>query len=83
MYSIKIERRARKALAALPERVYQRVMAAIHALADMPRPPGCKKLADQDAYRVRVGDYRVIYEVNDQELRVVVVDVGHRREAYR
>ena len=58
-------------------------MTAIYTLADAPRPPGHKKLADQEAYRIRVGEYRVIYELNDQELRVIVVAVGHRREVYR
>lgn len=82
MYRVSIERRARKALAALPDDAYRRVLAAIHALAATPRPPSCKKLTDRAGWRIRVGMYRVIYEVNDQDLVVLVVDVVHRREAY-
>jgi mRNA interferase RelE/StbE len=82
-YQVEIARRAVKALAALPRREQQRVRAAIDLLADNPRPPRCTKLVgEDDAYRVRVGVYRVVYEVLDDRLLVHVVRVGHRRDVY-
>jgi len=73
-----------KALAALPRGEQQRVRAAIDLLADNPRPPGCTKLTGEDhAYRVRVGVYRIVYEVLEDRLVVHVVRVGHRRDVYR
>jgi mRNA interferase RelE/StbE len=83
-YRVEIARRAVKALAALPRRDQQRVRAAIDILADNPRPPGCTKLTgDDDAYRVRVGVHRIVYEVLDDRLLVRVVRVGHRRDGYK
>lgn len=83
-YEVQIARRAVRALTALPRREQQRVRAAIDLLADDPRPPSCRKLAGEDAaYRVRVGDYRIIYEVFDRRLVVQVVRIGHRRDVYR
>jgi mRNA interferase RelE/StbE len=83
-YRVEIARRALKALAALPRGEQQRVRAAIDLLADNPRPPGCTKLTgEDDAYRVRVGVYRIVYEVLDDSLLVHVVRVGHRRDVYR
>lgn len=83
-YQVRIARRAVKALAALPRREQQRIRAAIELLADNPRPPSCVALAGEDhAYRVRVGDYRIVYEVIDEELVIHVVRVCHRREVYR
>ncbi|MDQ3106328.1 MAG: type II toxin-antitoxin system RelE/ParE family toxin [Actinomycetota bacterium] len=83
-YRVEIARRAVKALAALPRREQQRVRAAIDLLADNPRPPGCTKLTREDAaYRVRVGVYRIVYEVLDDCLLVHVVRVGHRRDVYK
>ena len=62
----------------------RRIRLAIDALGKTPRPSGCKKLSATDnAYRIRVGDYRVLYEIEDRRLVVLVVRVAHRREAYR
>jgi len=62
----------------------QRIVAGIRLLADNPRPPGCEKLpGENDRYRIRVDRYRVIYSVGDEELVVVVVRVGHRKDVYR
>jgi mRNA interferase RelE/StbE len=81
---VELARRAVKALTALPRGEQQRVRAAIDLLADNPRPPGCTKLTgEDDAYRVRVGVYRIVYEVLDNRLLVHVVRVGHRRDVYR
>jgi mRNA interferase RelE/StbE len=83
-YRVEIARRAVKALAALPRREQQRVRAAIDLLTDNPRPPGCTKLTgEDDVYRVRVGLYRIVYEVLDDLLLVHVVRVGHRRDVYK
>lgn len=61
-----------------------RIQAAVELLADEPRPPGAKKLVGGDgAWRIRTGDYRVIYEIDDGVLIVLVLAVGHRREIYR
>ncbi|SNR61875.1 mRNA interferase RelE/StbE [Haloechinothrix alba] len=83
-YRIELSRRAAKALDVLDKPVRRRAMAAIDALADNPRPHGCVKLSGTDnVWRIRVGAYRIIYEVHDQVLLIVVVDLGHRREIYR
>ena len=83
-YKVEIARRAVKSIARLPRREQLRVRAAVDLLADEPRPPGCVALADEDSvYRVRVGDYRIVYEVVDDRLVVQVVRVGHRRDVYR
>ncbi len=83
MYTVRLERQARKALAALAQPDYSRMSAAIRALAQNPRPTGCRKLSGYAAWRIRVGNYRVIYEINDGNLVVAVVDIGHRRDVYR
>ena len=83
-YRIEIKRSARKALLALPAYMQRRVGDAIDGLASEPRPPGVRKLIGSDTlYRVRVGDYRVVYEIHDDRLVIVVVKLGHRREVYR
>jgi mRNA interferase RelE/StbE len=83
-YGIEIKRTARKRLAALAAPVAERIAEAINALASDPRPAGCRKLVGTDrVYRVRVGDYRVVYEVYDDRLLVLVIKLGHRREVYR
>jgi mRNA interferase RelE/StbE len=83
-YRVEIARRALKSIQALPKKEQQRVRAAIELLADTPRPPGCVALkGESSAYRVRVGDYRVVYEIHDARLLIQVVRVGHRRQVYR
>lgn len=83
-HRVQIARRTVKALDALPRKEQQRVRAAIDLLGETPRPPGCVALTGEaSAYRVRVGNYRIVYEVHDEVLLVQVVRVGHRREAYR
>ncbi|MDE0652090.1 MAG: type II toxin-antitoxin system RelE/ParE family toxin [bacterium] len=82
-YNVEIARRAVKTIAQLPRTDQLRVRAAIDLLADEPRPPGCVALAGEESvYRVRVGDYRILYEVIDARLVIQVVRVAHRREAY-
>lgn len=83
-YEIRIARRAAKALNALERRDQQRIRAAIELLADNPRPPACVAMSgERDVYRVRIGDFRIVYEVIDAMLIIHVVRVGHRREVYR
>jgi mRNA interferase RelE/StbE len=82
-YEIAILRRASKELAKLPQNDYKKINIAINNLAINPRPSGCKKLKGRLAWRIRVGDYRIIYEISDQKLIIVVIDVGHRRDIYR
>lgn len=84
-YSLFIKPSAAKELARLGTKQDRtRIVTAIHRLAETPRPIGSEKLAGaDDLYRIRVGDYRVIYEVLDDELRVTVVKAAHRRDVYR
>ena len=82
-YRIEISRRAAKAVVSLDKPHRRKILAAIDALSGNPRPVGCKKLAGQQAWRIRVGEYRIIYEIHDQVLLVFLVDIGHRREIYR
>ena len=82
-YRIEIKRSAAKEIEHLPRRDIQAVMAKIHALADDPRPHGCQKLSGQVKYRVRCGDYRILYTIEDGILMVLVVMVGHRKDVYR
>lgn len=83
-YTVEVSRRAIKSIAALPRKEEQRVRAAIELLADEPRPPNCVALTgEQSVYRVRVGDYRIVYKVIDARLMILVIRVGHRRDVYR
>ena len=84
-YRVDVNPSAGRALAALPRRVQERVAAALDALVETPRPPGCKKLATPgDLYRVRVaGDYRVVYRVDDQARTATVRVIGNRKDVYR
>lgn len=82
-YSVAILRRAQKALAQLPADDYNRVRNAIKQLSANPRPPGCRKLTGRDGWRIRVGDYRVIYEIEDSSQQVTILDIGNRRDIYR
>ena len=83
-YRLDIAASARRDMKRLAAPIFERIRTVIDRLADAPRPPGVKKLAGGgDLYRVRVGDYRIIYEIEDMRLVVLVVRVGHRRDVYR
>lgn len=82
-YSLYVRGRADDELEKLPTQVQDRINAAIDALADEPYPQGSRKLQGREGYRIRVGDYRVLYLVDDEEPSVTVTKVSHRREAYR
>ena len=84
IYRIELRPAARRSLAALPREAQARIASAIDSLATEPRPPGVTKLRGPEGfYRVRVGDYRIVYAIDDDALFVLVVRVGHRREVYR
>lgn len=81
-YRIEVRPAAVRALKRLDPPVRRRLQGAIALLAEDPRPPAARTLQGRDALRVRVGDYRIIYTVQDDVLLVVVVTLGHRREVY-
>lgn len=82
-YSVLIKASAAKELDGLPRKELRRVMRTIERLGDEPRPRGCEKLTGEHRYRIRQGDYRVVYSVDDERNEVVVFKVGHRRDVYR
>ena len=82
-YTIVFTRRAQQAIDRLPPPVAHRIYAAIYALSDNPRPSGCIKLTGQPAWRIRVGDYQVVYDIDDQALVITITNIGHRRDVYR
>jgi len=82
-YGVLLSRSARKQLERFSGETERRILAKLAELESNPRPSGCKKLKNRDAWRVRIGNYRVIYEIHDKILQVIVVAVGHRREVYQ
>jgi len=83
-YRVLIERGALRDLKNVPVHVRGRIDEHIQALADNPRPPGVEKLSGSDcSYRIRVGGYRILYEIHEEILQVLVVRIGHRRDVYR
>jgi mRNA interferase RelE/StbE len=82
-YALVVTPSAKRQIAKLSPPVKARITAKIDSLAENPRPPDMKKLVGDVAYRVRVGDWRIIYEIRDAEVVVLVLRVGHRREIYR
>jgi len=82
MYKLRIEKEVQKALEKIDEPYYSKIKAAILKLAKNPRPVGYKKLKGRDGFRIRVADYRIIYDIFDDILQVDVIDLGHRKEIY-
>ena len=82
-YSVLILRRAQKEIISLPEEFSEKLETIISALAGNARPRGCRKLTGREGWRIRVGNYRVIYEIDDKTQTVTVLHVGHRRDIYR
>jgi len=84
VYEVYLERAAERDLKRLPSEVFYRVILSIKALAEDPRPAGCRRIAgSKDDWRIRVGDYRVIYEIDEEAKAVRVMRVRHRQQAYR
>lgn len=82
-YSLRILASAEKELRKVPRTHLRRIVEKIKGLSQEPRPPGSEKLSGEDRYRLRQGDWRVVYSVEDARREVVVVKIGHRREVYR
>jgi mRNA interferase RelE/StbE len=82
-YRLTIKSSATKELESIPKTRLRQIVARIHALAENPRPHGIEKLAGEERYRIRCGDYRIVFSVDDKLAVVDVVKVGHRREVYR
>jgi len=82
-WQIIIQRSAKRVLRRLPRDVVERISIAIEALADNPRPPDSRKLVGYDLYRIRVGDWRIIYALENDQLIIVVVEIGARGQVYR
>ena len=82
-YKLFIKPSAAKEIEALPKKDRLRVVHRIQELSEDPRPPGSEKLSGHDKYRVRQGQYRIVYSISDEELVICVVKVGHRKEVYR
>lgn len=82
-YSLSFSKQALKELEKINEPYYSTIKQAITNLTINPRPQGCKKLKGRTGYRIRVADYRIIYEIFDEILLVEVIDLGHRKDIYR
>ena len=82
-YRLTFKKSVAKDLRGLPKKDVARILKSIQLLSEEARPQECEKLSGQDRYRIRQGVYRIIYEIHDDVLTVVVVKVGHRREIYR
>jgi len=82
-YKIQVKKSAEKELGQIPKKDLVKILDKIQGLADNPHPVGSIKLTNDEKYRVRVGNYRVLYQVEDNILTVVVVKVGHRKDIYR
>jgi mRNA interferase RelE/StbE len=82
-YSLEIKRSAAKEISDLRKADCQRIVAKIQLLASNPRPNGCEKLSGAEKFRIRQGDYRILYEIDDSTKLVTIVKVGNRRQVYR
>ncbi len=82
-YRITIKKTAAKELEALPKKDLPRIIKRIQTLAQNPRPDGSQKLSGKEQYRVRQGDYRIVYSIEDKDRIIDIFKIGHRREIYR
>ena len=83
VYKIFFKKSVEKDFRAIPKNELSKVIKRIEALAENPRSQGCEKLTGQDRYRIRQGRYRIVYSIQDNELTVWIVKVGHRKDIYR
>jgi len=81
-YAVSILRRAQQELGQFQSPTFERVCDAIRALAAEPRPAGCRKLDGREGWRIRIGDYRIIYEIDDTARTILILHIGHRRDIY-
>ena len=82
-YRILFRETVYKDLRAIPKKDLKKILECINLLAQDPRPSGCKKLVGEERYRVRQGNYRLVYAIQDAQLEIWVVKVGHRKDIYR
>ena len=82
-YRVELERKAHHELLELPKGIVQLIASVIDDMEENPRPPGAKKLKGQEGYRIRQGDYRILYTIDDKEHVVRIYRIGHRCEIYR
>jgi mRNA interferase RelE/StbE len=82
-YKIYFRKSAAKELEKLPKTELSRIIKKIGLLSEEPRPPGCENLTGQNLYRIRQGNYRMIYSIQDNELTIWVVKIGHRKDVYK
>lgn len=82
-YKINIKRSAEKELESLPDKIHDKVVSRLLLLKNNPRPQGVKKLRGESGYRIRVGDYRVLYDIDDENNVLEIYSIAHRREVYR
>lgn len=82
-YVVSLKRSAEKELERLPTKIHDRIIGHLISLKEIPRPVGAKTLRGREGYRIRIGDYRVLYVIDDSERRVEVFSIAHRKEVYR
>jgi len=82
-YKVEIKKSAQKEIENLPSVMLKKIVAKIQSLSSEPRPNGSKKLTSDEKYRLRVGDYRILYSIEDDKLIIFVVKVGHRKSVYK
>ena len=82
-YTVLLSKKSEKFLRNLPQPYYSAILKAVNALADEPRPFGYTKLTGEDSYRIRVGDYRILYKIFEDIVTVEIVKVSHRKEVYK
>ncbi len=82
-YKVFIRASASKELAVIPKKSLQKIVDRIRSLEENPRPVGCEKLSAQERYRLRQGNYRIVYSIHDKEQTIHIVKIGHRKEIYR
>lgn len=82
-YRIVFKQSVAKDLRGIPKKDVQRILQRIESLADEPRPVGVEKLSGDEKYRIRQGNYRILYAISDDVITVTIVKIGHRREVYR
>ena len=83
MYQIKLDKRVEKELDKIPNKIFYKIKKVIWSLGDNPRPLGVKKLTNQEHWRIRVGEYRILYEVDDKDKVITIFKMKHRKEAYK
>jgi len=82
-YTVRLQPSAERALEKLPREIQARILAKLDQLAENPRLPGSERMVDEPGYRLRVGDYRIVYDLLHEKITVLVIRIGHRREVYR